>query len=241
MPRRDAPHHAALVASSAIRTSDGRSIDLHCFELDRLAVADLDSLPGEREEAGRFQVPRAADRFLARRAILRSRIAESNGCDPMKVELVREGRGRPRVTGLPDFEFNTSHSEDSFMIASSREAVLGIDVESERAIPERDSLLQRICHPDERARLDGTGAVSSIRFLELWTRKEAVVKALGLGLKLDPARVSVPVDDGPLPGWRSASVDDPRFETSRIELITPTDLPKGLVCSLAVELGAGGS
>ena len=241
MPRRDAPHHAALVASSTIRTSDGRSIALHCFELDRLAVADLDSLPGERETAQRFQVPRAADRYLMRRSVLRSLVGELNGCDPMSVELVREGGGRPELTGLPGFEFNTSHSEDVFMVVSSLEVVPGIDVEMERVIPERDSLLKRICHPDERVHLEGTGAFSSTRFLELWTRKEAVLKALGLGLKLDPARVSVPVDDGPLRAWSTAFVEDPSFETSRIEIITPPDLPGGLVCSLAVELGSGRS
>ena len=236
MPRRDDLHHSALVASSAIITPDHRTIDLYCFRLDRLAVSDVISLPDEKAAAGRFQVPRAADRFLIRRAILRSLVADLNGLEPSSVDLVREGGERPSIAGLSRFHFNTSHSEDLFLVASSFEAVPGIDVELERPIPDLDSLLPRICSPTERDLLQETDSFSSSRFLEIWTRKEAVLKALGLGLRLDPAGITVPCSEGPLGEWTSASVDDPSSGLPGVEVITPTDLPDGILCSLAVQV-----
>ena len=235
MSQRDAPHHSALVVSSTIKTTDGRPIQLYCFDLDRLQVSDIDSLACEKEQAGRFHFARDGERFLVRRAVFRSLVAELNELEVTDVQLVTENGERPWIRGLSDFEFNASHSGSSYMVATSVEAIPGIDVELEREIPDLDSVVKRICTPEECDQIGSADRFSSKWFLELWTRKEAVMKGLGLGLKLDPDRITIPVQKGALEAWSPVGIDG-SGEFPSIEVITPTDLPDETICSLAVQV-----
>lgn len=61
---------------------------------------------------------------------------------------------------------------------------VGVDVERVRLGIIDDALLGLALHPDERAAAEEAGAPG---FFALWTRKEAVLKALGVGLALPPA------------------------------------------------------
>ena len=237
MSQNAVPHRAALVASSTISTVGGGSIRLDCFDLDRLSVSHFESLPGEMKQASRYKIVLDANRFLGRRLILRFLVAELNQLKPDQVKLVQKGGNRPSIRGLSRFEFNTSHSGATFIVATSFDSIPGIDVEIDRFIPDVDSLISRICSAGEQEDLGGGSAISSRRFLEIWTRKESVLKSLGLGLKVDPAKVTIPVRMGPLEDWEQASVDATCTVPS-IDLITPVGFPAEIICSLAVHSGA---
>ena len=234
MSRPIAPHHPALVVASTMTTTDGRLIQLHFFDLDRIPVSSLDSLAGEEKQAARFRSPRDAERLLVRRAVLRSLIGELKDLDPATVQLVGGGGVRPSIRGLAGFEFNTSHSDSCFAVATSTECLPGIDVEIHRLLPDLDSLVDRICSPEERRELKAFGPVSATWFLQLWTRKEAVLKGLGLGLKLDPARVTIPIQEAPLEGWVDAMVDGSGILPG-MQLVTPPGIPDEIACTLAVQ------
>jgi hypothetical protein len=100
--------------------------------------------------------------------------------------LAISSTGKPYLPNSP-LHFNLSDSGDWLALALSWEAPVGIDIEKLRAVEEMDeivadhfSLKERMyVYPakpiDERRRIR--------RFWEIWNRKEACVKALGLGLQ----------------------------------------------------------
>jgi phosphopantetheinyl transferase len=106
--------------------------------------------------------------------------------------------GAARVSqGLP--RFNLAHRDGAALLVIHPRYDVGVDIE--RIAPESErqwrKLLERICHPSEaheamaEARAGGSRA-----FYERWVGKEAVLKALGLGLRASPASVSLRRDSG---------------------------------------------
>lgn len=91
-------------------------------------------------------------------------------------------QGKPGAEGFPPFSL--SHSGDWAMLALG-EAELGADLEA--VAPRRLGALRRLCTPEEAA----WAGESPARFFQLWTWKEAVMKATGLGLALSPRKLCV--------------------------------------------------
>lgn len=76
------------------------------------------------------------------------------------------------------YHFNISHSVDLVVVAFSNESV-GIDIEAEKNI-EVESLISYF-HPDEVKHFQSSEN-QLCEFYFLWTRKEAFLKAIGIGL-----------------------------------------------------------
>jgi 4'-phosphopantetheinyl transferase len=118
--------------------------------------------------------------------------------------------GRPELawsSGAPPIRFNLTHTPGLFAVSLTRRVACGVDAErlSTRAVD--DSLLSAVLSPLELARLDTLARnEATAAFHRLWTRKEAVLKALGLGLKVDPRCVLVGDED------ELAFVNDPTVE-----------------------------
>ena len=100
--------------------------------------------------------------------------------------------GRPWSPGV---SFNVSHSGTLGVIALAEgDRRIGVDVEQVRADTDVRALARRFFHPDEAAAIAGRRDA----FFRCWTRKEAVVKALGRGLSHPLDSFAVDVDaDGP--------------------------------------------
>ena len=103
----------------------------------RLSLEDLvDCAPalrwclseGESERADRFVFERDRTRFIACRAILRGVIAQNLNIGPTDVVFAYGEKGKPYLEDWPLF-FNLSHSHNEALIAISRNAPLGVDVE----------------------------------------------------------------------------------------------------------------
>jgi len=83
---------------------------------------------------------------------------------------------------LPDGPcFNLSHSGDKVVLIIGRQEV-GIDVEL--VTPYSWAVVQKVFTEAEQAWLSGQGTDEA--FFRLWTGKEAIMKALGLGFRLPP-------------------------------------------------------
>ncbi len=115
------------------------------------------------------------------------------------VHFVEGAHGRP---GLRDraanLDFNWSHSGDAACMAIARALPeLGIDMEAARARPRALELARRFFHPDEAAQLASL-PVDQVQsaFLRLWTAKEAVLKALGQGVRYGLDRVPFDLHQG---------------------------------------------
>jgi 4'-phosphopantetheinyl transferase len=147
----------------------------------------------ERERIGRFRRAADAASFAAGRALVRLALAERVGAAPGELvfdtwcELHASPHGKPRlVEPAAGFDFSLSRAGPRLLLAVSPTAV-GVDVE--RRDRDVEAGVARIAFADdERTELEGAGPDA---FLACWTRKEAVLKALGHGLAVDPKSVSV--------------------------------------------------
>ncbi len=154
----------------------------------------------ERARADRFLRPADRARFIASHAALRLALAAELGVLPERLQFGRESTGRPFIaapaeTGL---DVNLSHSGDLAVIGMVRGARVGVDVEIRRPLPDALRIARSHFAPDEVAALEALApGAREAAFFGLWTRKEAVVKALGAGLSQPLSGFSVSVPPNP--------------------------------------------
>ena len=164
----------------------------------RLGEVLLASLPDvlndeERQRAERFVFPQHQLRFRCGRSVLRLLLGGYLDCDPRQVTFAYGPQGKPSVDGLA---FNLSHSGDVALLAVSRLAAVGIDVELAREVGEARSIARQFFSPAEQAALTREKGDQSAAFLRCWTRKEAIVKALGGGLSIGLASFDISLEPG---------------------------------------------
>jgi 4'-phosphopantetheinyl transferase len=127
-------------------------------------------------------------RILAR-AVLRSVLARYLGTRAGSVPIVEDRLGKPRLRGDGP-TFSVSHADDSTLIAVDPWARrIGVDVET---VGRAGNLPRRALTSMELAGLEtAEGAAREERFLRHWTAKEAYLKGLGWGIRIDPREVEV--------------------------------------------------
>ena len=160
------------------------AVEVHCFGLDpgEAETARLAGLldEGERAHAARFRFDRDRRRFLVRRGRLREVLGRATGVAPARLAFTTGSHGKP---ALPDGPcFSLSHSGERMMLVLADRAV-GCDIERIDDAVEWAPLAERLFAAGERRALAALPEADGRRgFFECWARKEAFVKALGLGL-----------------------------------------------------------
>jgi 4'-phosphopantetheinyl transferase len=146
-----------------------------------------------------FATPALQREYLVTRILARWALSQYAAVDPSAWRFERTEEGRPFVieptTNVPSF--NLSNAAGLVVCAVSPDLV-GVDVESSASGD--DFLPMNVFTPDERASLDPRRAV------ELWTRKEAYLKARGGGINVHLSRLDL--RQAP-PGWQVAPLDVP--------------------------------
>lgn len=151
----------------------------------------------EAARAQRFVRPLDAQRYRVAHWALRWLVAEALARPIADVDIVADARGRPVLPADPRCHLSLSHSAGQGLVALSRGAPVGVDIEVQRALPDADELIALHGSPAEQEvlrRCDRQQRASS--FLGLWTRKEACMKALGRGLTLEPSAFDVGTGPG---------------------------------------------
>lgn len=125
---------------------------------------------------------------------LRALLAGYLRCAADEVHLVESKHGRPELAAVhaSGLSFNWSHSGDQAVFAIGYGAQPGIDIERLRPRPRALEIAQRYFDAVETEALEGVhDDARSTAFLELWTAKEAVLKALGRGLAFGLHRLRI--------------------------------------------------
>lgn len=183
-----------LLGQCIVGLPDNTSVEVLLFDLDEMSDADLnDATDEERQRAARYKRPHDGRHLLARRVLLRCLLAERSGQTPEAIKLIASTHGRPVVESIMPMTFNTSRSGRYFAVALGHMRNCGIDIEQPRRVRDVESLTRRIISDADYDSLLATGPIDQTTFLRLWTRKEAVLKALGVGLSVDPALACVPL------------------------------------------------
>ena len=168
-------------------------------------LAELSAIlsPTEMARAAKFHFDRHRHRFIAGRARLRQTLARYLPADPGRLEFAYSPAGKPGLGGEfknTGIHFNTAHSEDLVAFAVTRIGPVGIDVEQIRRVKDMDDLVARFFSRRENEDFRKLApAVKPVAFFNLWTRKEALLKATGTGIAggLNQVEVSFRPDEPP--------------------------------------------
>lgn len=156
----------------------------------------------ERARWRRFRVERAQREYLAARALLRNALSHYRALAPQDWRFKVNAHGKPAPDPDYGLRFNLSHSGGlAVCLISEFPASVGVDVEPLARANQIAVVAHRVFSPLEQAQLDALPPSDRPnRHLDLWTLKEAYVKARGLGLSLPLDQVSFLSDerDGPL-------------------------------------------
>jgi len=181
---------------TTVSAPSGRGIQVWAAGLDpgndRLATYAQTLAPDEKERAARFHAERDRRRFTVARGFLRAVLGQCIECSPTGLVFSYETRGKPTLVDDPAFHFNLSHSGELALLAVTRLAPVGIDVEHVRPMRDAAAIAERFFSPGESAGLNAVPeADRPAAFFNLWTRKEAWLKATGEGISNSLNRVEV--------------------------------------------------
>lgn len=138
--------------------------------------------PQEHERAAKFAFPYLRQRYIAAHGLLRLILASIVNCDARDLEFGTGEHGKPFLVG-EELQFNLSHSEEQGMLAVTRLAEIGVDVESMERKVEIRGIAERFFSESESAELFELNSHEQCEgFFNLWTRKEAWLKATGIGI-----------------------------------------------------------
>jgi 4'-phosphopantetheinyl transferase len=159
------------------------------------AILDSD----ERSRAARFVFAADRARYIMAHAALRRFLGQALSCPAQEIRF-RTGRfGKPALANPPargeQLFFNLSHSASTVLVGLAT-TDLGVDVEDIRDNLDPDSLAEQVFSPREQqalaARPPGRPRIEA--FFALWTRKEALLKALGTGFFRKPTELDLGED-----------------------------------------------
>ncbi|MGP3689734.1 4'-phosphopantetheinyl transferase family protein [Streptomyces sp. IBSNAI002] len=210
---------------------NGRPCDVWWARTDWLRPEHLSVLnAGENARLRRFRHPADRERSALGAVLLRAVAAGVLGSAPDAVGVDRScpscpgQHGRPVLPGT-GLHVSTSHSGVFVVVAATRAGPVGVDVEEEPGGLGGDFRGAGTLGPEEAA-----GTSDAAGFVRCWARKEALLKAVGVGITVPLAEVDLGPPGEP-PRLR-------RFPGSRPDQVFLADLPAaegyaGAVCVLA--------
>ena len=163
-----------------------------------LWLADLDQPAGagadweqllsvaERDRAARFRFAIDRQRFIVRRAMLRQLVAGYVGQPAAALEFTTNSFGKPQLAtagAAGNLQFNLSGAAGCALYGFTRNNALGVDLAHHRTEFDWREIVAHFFHPNEAAHIRQLPPPEQAReFYQLWTLKEAFVKARGVGL-----------------------------------------------------------
>jgi 4'-phosphopantetheinyl transferase len=202
--------------------------------VDALATEYL--APAERARAARFHHADDRARFVVGRALLRDALGERLHCEPAAVALRAGRRGKPHPP-VP-WRCSVAHSGTQVVVALTRGAHIGVDVERIDATRDHERLARAALTPGECRTLTAQGLVQPARwFTAMWVAKEAYVKATGIGLALALRDIELDADDGGPTGLRAVRGDPHPAAHWRLTALVA---PEGYAAALVTQVAPGG-
>ncbi len=164
--------------------------------------------------------------FVVTRALLRQILAHYAGRATADLCFDSNSSGKPMLRGTQSLHFSVSHSRDLALLAIAHSQV-GIDVEYIQARVLRQTWIEQYLARPERSHLQALPVKArAVALYRCWTQKEAVLKALGVGLPYPPHHVNVLAD-----GRKSHVVS----ALGRIWLVRQVAAPFGYAAAVAIE------
>ncbi|MDF3079318.1 MAG: hypothetical protein K0S09_3207 [Sphingobacteriaceae bacterium] len=147
----------------------------------------------ERQKAFKFKDRTSAELYLQSHAFKRILLAKELQQPPQSLLFEENAFGKPFLTGLSEKTyFNLAHTPGMAALIISDQPLTGVDVE--RIRPQDFDLIKcTFFHQDELEEFKGINAPEERQnyFYRIWVIKETYLKALGVGLSIDPTSLKV--------------------------------------------------
>ena len=231
--------HAPARRNPALQRPQGRDVHLWHIDLRDMGTDAVNLLDAaELARAQRFVYAHDWRRYVAAHAWLRRVLGAYLGIAPQHLRFDADAHGKPMLAhrhanGDAALRFNMSHSKDIALIAVTSGPEVGVDIEA---------LRDDLPGPDLAAGVLSAGELDELArcapqdhpavFVGCWTRKEACLKALGVGLGLEPRALDVGLQAQRMTlqlGSGEPAVD-----------LAPLSCPPGYAAALAVVGGFAG-
>jgi 4'-phosphopantetheinyl transferase len=190
----------------------------------------------ERMRADRFRFETDRVRFIIARGMLRLILGQYLDTEPGRVQLCYGSHGKPHLrdgTNQPLIRFSVAHSHQMAAYGFTCAREIGVDLEYARPMPRMQQAASAFMSARELALLSALPIDQQQQaFYLCWTRKEAYVKARGVGLAQPLQRLDMSMTPGE--PARLLSVEAKPYETWRWALQSFTPAP-GYVAALAVQ------
>jgi 4'-phosphopantetheinyl transferase len=169
----------------------------------------------ERVRAARLRTTELRLRYVVAHGALRSILGRYLDVPPESIRFETTAFGKPYLAGST-LSFNLSHSDGLALFAVTSSGQVGVDVERIRPVTDADAIVKRYFAPGEARQYASVPPPErSATFFSTWTRKEAFLKATGLGLQRPLDSFEVEVTPGASCPWLRVSgasqPDEPRF------------------------------
>jgi 4'-phosphopantetheinyl transferase len=194
--------------------------------------------PGELERAVRLRHSVDRDRFVLRRGILRAILGSYLDVAPNKVRFAYGRYDKPLLT--PGFyhlrlSFSLAHRRGIALYAVTSPGPVGVDIEYVEPLPDLEGVTTSSFSKREQDVLRTVPESERVlAFFTGWTRKEAVLKALGEGLARPPNQVEVYLDSSKTMGVSVIEGLGARGRYWRVDTVIPAP---GYVGAVAAEGG----
>lgn len=155
----------------------------------------------EMDRADRIHFGNVRSQYVVARGTLREILGEYLGVRPGTVRLTYSAHGKPELadTHGTDLQFNLAHSGNLALVAVTRAAPVGVDIERARNEFDGQRIADRFFTQEEAAMLRAVPLdLRAAAFLQQWTRKECFIKARGEGLSFPLNAFAVLQRDGAL-------------------------------------------
>ena len=178
-------------------TSLKNTVDLWSIYLpdvqSELAHARMTLHQHEIVRAEKFIKPADRDHSILCRGLLRKILANYLRITPKSLCFEHNENGKPFLKESPLF-FNVSHSHHRLLIAVTMEGEIGVDIEFCRTDIHPDAISARWFSTEEQEFLQSAENKPEVCFT-IWSKKEAYIKAQGLGIFHDLQSFSVPLGE----------------------------------------------
>ena len=144
----------------------------------------------EQIKADKFHFDKDRETYISCHALLRLILSKRLNISPLELSFNNTINNKSCLTGNPVY-FNISNASEAFAFAISRDFYVGIDLENVNQRIDFNSIIETFFTDKEREYILGSQFEARDRFFFLWTRKEALLKAIGTGILTDCKQVEV--------------------------------------------------
>ena len=150
----------------------------------------------EKRNAARFIYEIDAFLFSVRHNLLRIILGNYLNCDPTKIKFNSNHYQKPHIAHpKTNIQFNISASSNRFVASFSLQHTIGVDIEVIRQIEDVKQLASDYFTVQESNWLESQPeSMKTTAFFQLWSKKEALVKAIGKGLSIQLNTIDVLLD-----------------------------------------------